>query len=136
MAWPTTACERIRETSMPASAGLPNNLVDVLKAFLLDDLMNPRQNNKLRLIETYIRNKLVFDLGIEEKDSLTQENLINKMMATNEKTITDWVTQLEKLKLLKSLITQDIHRFEEKVQAYNSQLNYGVLQESDIKRLF
>ena len=41
------------------------------------------------------------------------------MIKTNEKTIQDWISILEDLQVLKTIVIQDILRFEEKVTAYN-----------------
>ena len=67
--------------------------------------MNPRPNHRLKLIDSFIRNKMEVDLGIKSHDTVTQENLLMKMISTNEKTIGDWVYWLEKLRYLKALIT-------------------------------
>ena len=43
------------------------------------------------------------------------------MLLTNEKTIKDWISQLEELKKTKSMISRDLIRFEEQVHYYNEE---------------
>lgn len=118
MELPGTSIERIRECSLSTKHGLPNDIRTVLLDIAKDDSMNPKPNSYLRLQDIYIRQKLDYCLNNGSDDQMTQHALIDLMLKTNEKTIKDWVIKLEDFKKTKTVISQDLLRFEEKVALY------------------
>lgn len=80
--------------------------------------MSPKPNPYLRLQDIYIRQKLDNGLNIGSDDHMAQHALLDLMLQTNEKTIKDWVNKLEDFKKTKTVISQDLLRFEEKVAMF------------------
>ena len=105
MKYPTTQIERIRDTKHQPQNGYAYDLKTVLKELLLDDSMTAKPNTILRLQENFIKSKLEHDLKIQDKDHISNQRLIDLMIATNDKTINDWVLRLEELRQLKTIIT-------------------------------
>lgn len=83
--------------------------------------MSPKPNPYLRLQDIYIRQKLDNGLNIGSDDHMAQHALLDLMLQTNEKTIKDWVNKLEDFKKTKTVISQDLLRFEEKVAMFQQQ---------------
>ena len=83
--------------------------------------MSPKPNSYLRLQDIYIKSNLEHGLKIAKGDFVTQNALVELMLLTNEKTIQDWINQLEQIKKTKSMISRDLIRFEEQVHYYNEE---------------
>ena len=83
-----------------------------------DDLLAPRPNPTLRLQEQYIKGKLE---SIEcHKNETMQKKLIDLMLRTNERTNREWTDKLEDFKIRRTVIAQDLTRFEQEIISYRS----------------
>ena len=104
MSYPGSSIERIRDTSVSSKYGLVNDLGAILTEIYKDDVLQPKQNNTLRLQDYTIKTWFGSSKLNVAKDAATLNRLLELMLQTNDKTIADWAKKLEDSVTTKAVI--------------------------------
>jgi hypothetical protein len=115
-----TSIDRIRDSTRHSRYGLSSDLTEVLTDIYRDDVMQPKPSALLRLQDFTIKTWLSSSKLNIAKDTAIHLSLLDFMLQTNEKMITDWVKQTENLQTKKDVIKRDLLRFEIQCDFYNN----------------
>ena len=118
MSYPGSSIERIRDTSVSSKYGLVNDLGAILTEIYKDDVLQPKQNNTLRLQDYTIKTWFGSSKLNVAKDAATLNRLLELMLQTNDKTIADWAKKLEDSVTTKAVIQRDLLRFEAQIDCF------------------
>jgi len=114
-----TNIDRIRDTQLPSTHGLSNDLSSVLTEIYKDDVMQPKASALLRLQDFTIKTWFSSSKLNIMRDSQGQNQILDLMLLTNEKQLLEYQRRLESIFTKKQLIIEDILRYQQSIETYD-----------------